>query len=243
MDRCDLVCGRVRNQEQSADLPAIRPDSATVEELMAKKKQTAKRTRPKSRRTTQRKNGKFHGVIEVEPPKEGEVLHDEARVLVAIRSIEFGNIPDPGTNELSLAVAVETDKKKTGQTSGIRDLVIFSGQVHRHLTLRCSVDELDEASIEPTKKLITSGLGLAKGVAGEGPGQALLGGLPGLFGALLSFNKDDQVLVMNHSFYTASVKGPADDRLLRSGVYTFRKRRDASAKPQVEIQVELLTVA
>jgi hypothetical protein len=227
---------------------------------MAKKKQTAKRTRPKSRRTTQRKNGKFHGVIEVEPPKEGEVLHDEARVLVAIRSIEFGNIPDPGTNELSLAVAVETDKKKTGQTSGslkiellkyvrdhqalnIRDLVIFSGQVHRHLTLRCSVDELDEASIEPTKKLITSGLGLAKGVAGEGPGQALLGGLPGLFGALLSFNKDDQVLVMNHSFYTASVKGPADDRLLRSGVYTFRKRRDASAKPQVEIQVELLTVA
>lgn len=42
---------------------------------------------------------------------------------------------------------------------------------------------------------MTAALGVAKDLYGEGPAKTLLGGLPGLLGALLSFNKDDQVLL------------------------------------------------
>ena len=240
---------------------------------MAKKKAAKKSAKKRAKKTVRRttsasstaraRGGKFHGVIDVETPTEGEEIVDGARVLVAIRRIFFGDIPDPGgNNELSLLVSAETDKSDEGSTEeakgefkvelfryvkdneplNITDLVVFSGSVRRHLTLRCSIAELDAASVEKTKQLITQAAGLGQNLVGEGLAKTILGGAPALFGAILSFNEDDQVLVLNHSFYTASVSA-GGARSLRAGVYTFKKRKPSSTISQVELELEVLPVS
>jgi hypothetical protein len=230
---------------------------------MATRKKGKKKgnTRKKKTSTTPERRAargdKFHGIIEVETP-EGSPVADNNRVLIALRSIEFGDIPDfTRENEVSLSTIVETDKKEDGQATGsfkvellkyvkddhklnIRDLVIFSGPVHGYVTLRCAIDELDRSTVEKQKELITQTLGLAKDLAPEGPAKTLLGGLPGVLGALLSFNDDDQVLVLNHTLYTGDVLLADESRRLRTGLYTFTKKESEDAEAQVTIVVDVL---
>jgi hypothetical protein len=213
---------------------------------------------------------KFHGEIKITTPTGGRAVNPNECVVLALRSIEFGNIPDPGNrNELSLSMTVVTDPKNEdpakpsfrlellkyvgdNDTLNVKDLVLFSGPVRTHVTLRCSIDELDEKEMQHAKELVTQLLGLAKEFVGEGPKKTLLGGLPLVIGALLSFNQDDQLLVLNHSLYTADVKVDDKTRTLREGRYTFEKIFSESErtklkiaarnnKPQVKISLDVLT--
>ncbi len=237
---------------------------------MARKK--AGRTKASSKKSASRKaapkkgwtgKGKFHGVIHVVPPAGGQSIGNGTQILVALRKLFFGNVPDPGKNQLSVAMVVETDKESGGVASGdlkfdlikyakdhqalnFTDLVLFSGKVHRYLTIRCNIDELDEDSVEATQILISEGFGVAQDLmVGGGPGAASLGGVPGFFGALMAFNRDDQVLMMNRSFYTDEVNAPGKDRTLREGVYLFRKLpigAPVSGPAQVELELEVIPV-
>ena len=153
---------------------------------MAKKK--AGRTKASSKKSASRKatpkkgwsgKGKFHGIIHVVPPAGGQSIGNGTQILVALRKLFFGNVPDPGKNQLSVAMVVETDKESGGVASGdlkfdlikyakdhqalnFTDLVLFSGKVHRYLTIRCNIDELDEDSVEATQILISEGFGVAQ---------------------------------------------------------------------------------
>ena len=206
---------------------------------------------------------KFHGAIGVESPREGDVIGDEDRVLVAIREVRFGDLPDPGKSEVLFVAAVETDKEGKDAASStlkidliryvrdqsalnIRDLVIYSGPVHRHLTIRCAITELDEKSIGAAKSVVTSGLQLAKDLAGPGSTGAFLGGLAPLVGSIFAFNKDDQIFLLNHSFYSAKVPASTQaGRGLRQGLYTFRKigaDGEQSGTPQGTLRLEVMAI-
>jgi len=63
-------------------------------------------------------------------------------------------------------------------------------------------------------------IGLLGSVVTGGTAKTVIGGLPTLISALMAFNADDQVLVLNHSLYMPSVGG-ADASTLRRGVCTF----------------------
>ena len=127
-------------------------------------------TKQRGRRSTrstvvrQESDTKFHGYIQIVPP-DGPFIAEGSWILVTIRSLKLGNLPDVGINEICLVVSAETDKgAEPGQVSGslkvemlkylqdgatlnIEDLVVLSAKVNRQLTLRCSIDELDASDL------------------------------------------------------------------------------------------------
>lgn len=230
---------------------------------MVRKRSPAARRGPAGSKTG-RSGKKFHGAIEVDPPDGGAAIPDGTRVLIALREVRFGDLPDGRKNEVALVASVETDKEDTGTASGtlrvdlfryvpddaalnISDLVLYSGAAHRHLTFRCAITELDQSAIDPMRSVISSGLGLARDLAGPGAAAVALGGLPHLVSGLLAFNTDDQILVLNHSFYLARVP-PAGRtaRSLKEGIYTFRKvpaGGRARRAPQVTLRLEVMATA
>ena len=81
-------------------------------------------------------------------------------------------------------------------------------------------------------------------LAGPGAAGAFLGGVAPLVGAIFAFNLDDQIFLMNHSFYSSKVPVSSQaGRGLRQGIYTFSKTGEdgkQSETPQVTLRLEVM---
>lgn len=197
-------------------------------------------------------DAKYHGKIVVTPPA-GQPIETGTRILVAIRKLEFGNLPDANKeNEVSLVATAETaagaDAEtpivtsqfemnhfryvSDGQALNLKDLVIFSGELRDYLTIRCAIDEIEgTAFAEALPNLLP---------ADAFPPYTLA---LGFMSALLLTNSDDQVLRLNHSLYSSEASVD-DARTLKGGVYTFEKPAvEAGEIPQVKAEIEIIPIS
>ena len=68
----------------------------------------------------------------------------------------------------------------------------------------------------------------------------------GLVGSIFAFNKDDQIFLLNPSFYSAKVPASTQaGRGLRQGLYTFRKigaDGEQSGTAQVTLRLQVMAI-
>jgi hypothetical protein len=190
----------------------------------------------------------------VAAPKDGPAIRSGSRVVVSLKEVSFGKLPELRRNaEIQVDAAVRTTARngrqsemrsssgviyyvRDGGSLGISDWVIFDREVHRHVSLEVEITEVENArkKATQTKDLVTALAQTAGRLSPDlpDPADAVLEMFPRIFGAVLRANADDQILRYMASFYTAEIAQDLDrKRALREGVYTLRKLRTAGAAP------------
>ena len=218
---------------------------------MATKKKTAQKTARKSapRTGATSRKSKFHGVVVHTPPASGAKIASGDHVVVAVRELSFGALPEIGRNsELWFGIQLATTGKKgervevnhdtgvffhvrDGSSLGVVDWVVFDGPVRQHLSLRLEIVEVENAA-RKRKESTAFARALVDSVGKPSPSipdpiGAALGIFPRVFGAVVAANADDQVLKHFTSLRTAELAKGTTPPLV-AGTHLFEKRRRAT---------------